>query len=119
MFDPKNPTGSLKKMQASNRKARKDQLEQGTCSSILDDLKRVIKESLTPEEYSEWECKLVDVPYPGSTGYYAIIGTPPNDDGDTSCAIRNFFRNQQSLPPEQRQNYCHISCPCRRCNPSM
>lgn len=86
-------------------------------SGIIDDLKRIIKESLTPDEYSEWERKMAE-PWPGGTGYYAIMDQP-QDDGDTSCAIRNFFRNQQSLPPEQRQNYCHISCPCRRCNPCM
>ena len=89
--------------------------------SVIDDLKKQIKESLTPEEYSIWEKdvqeSLVGIK-PGE--YYAIIGdTSPKDDGDTSCAVRNFFRNQRNLPPEMRQNYCHISCHCKRCNPCM
>jgi hypothetical protein len=67
----------------------------------LDRLKKVIKETLSPEEYQTWEenCR--------------------QDDGDRSCLIANFFKDQQSLPPHLRKDYCHISCPCPRCTPRM
>ena len=67
----------------------------------IDALKRAIKETLSPEEYKIFEenCR--------------------QDDEDRSCLIINFFKDQQSLPPRLRKDYCYISCPCPRCSPRM
>jgi hypothetical protein len=35
------------------------------------------------------------------------------------CLIDTFFRNEAQKPMSIRKNYCHISCPCSKCNPSF
>jgi hypothetical protein len=69
---------------------------------MIEDLKRVIKETLTPDEYQVWQNRMKEY-----------------EDNKKHCLIEAFFRHQETLPPAQRKDYCHISCPCPNCSPSM
>lgn len=34
------------------------------------------------------------------------------------CLIDAFFNREAEKPEHLRKNYCHISCPCRKCKPA-
>jgi hypothetical protein len=104
MFDPKDPKKSLKEMRKSNRQARIDQLDTNKENTMidLDRLRQVIKETLTPTEYQEWE---------------RAIEEDKSCQDEQPCLVAAFFRHQETLPPARRSNACMISCPCRKCSP--
>lgn len=37
---------------------------------------------------------------------------------DQICLIDAFFSREAEKPEHLRKNYCHISCPCRKCKPA-
>lgn len=48
-------------------------------------------------------------------GYPGIIARICNNE--RPCLIDAFFRREAEKPYHLRKNYCHISCPCSKCNP--
>jgi hypothetical protein len=66
----------------------------------IDRLKEFIKDTLSPEDYRTWQQRMQEY-----------------QDNEKNCLVAAFFRDQQSLPPEQRKYHCHISCPCPNCSP--
>lgn len=32
------------------------------------------------------------------------------------CLWDKFYEQQKRLPPKERKNYAHMSCPCSKCN---
>lgn len=62
----------------------------------IEDLKRVIKELLSPKEYEDYEERL-------------------SKDEEEPCLIRDYFAHEAEKPAHLRKDYCHIYCPCSRC----
>lgn len=82
-------------------------------SDMIDRLKQAIKETMTPQEFEDWEQAMEEIPPLEMEGYYARM------DQEQPCIVDAFFRSEAKKPAHLRKNYCHISCPCPKCSPRM
>ena len=61
------------------------------------------------------------IPFPVTEGFFGAMKAAEDFkqmQNDEHCLVEAFFREQEKLPRAQRKNYCHLYCPCSRCNPA-
>ncbi len=55
---------------------------------------------------------------PTGSGYFGALQTLAAYRAGRACLIDAFFAHEAQKPAHLRQNYCHIYCPCHKCNPA-
>lgn len=68
----------------------------------FEEIHRIIKDTLSDDAYQEWQKAIQKY-----------------ENNKRHCLIDAFFRHQDTLPPAQRKDYCHLHCPCPNCSPGM